>query len=63
MYSCITTSDNCPADTTVFTIPVDQGCDYLSIDKDLLSDISVYPNPTSDLLNIVNPSNNSSLKL
>jgi hypothetical protein len=62
-YSYIVSAAGCPADTAVFTITVDQGCDYLSIDKDLLSDISVYPNPTSDLLNIVNPSNNSSLKI
>jgi parallel beta-helix repeat protein len=62
-YSYVVQSGACPADTAVITISVDPGCDYLSIEDQKLVDISVYPNPATSVLTILNPSNTSSLKV
>ncbi|PWH85113.1 GEVED domain-containing protein [Brumimicrobium oceani] len=64
-YNYFYVADNgvCPADTSIVTITVDGTCDELSIGQELFTDISVYPNPTTSQLNIVNPSNASDLKI
>ncbi|PWH84824.1 fibronectin type III domain-containing protein [Brumimicrobium oceani] len=64
-YNYFYVADNgvCPADTSIVTVTVDGTCDYLSLAEEMFAEISVYPNPTTNLLNIVNPSNTSSLKL
>lgn len=46
----VQTSQDC-YDETVLIIDV-QECDYLSIEEELLANISLYPNPTNGLLNI-----------
>ncbi|HLW39386.1 MAG TPA: T9SS type A sorting domain-containing protein, partial [Brumimicrobium sp.] len=46
----VETSSDC-FDETVLFIDV-QDCDYLSIEEELLANISLYPNPTNGLLNI-----------
>lgn len=38
-------------------------CTDLSVDEEFFADLIVYPNPTTDILNISNSSNTSSLKL
>lgn len=62
-YSYVVAGGSCPISTAVFTITVDGGCDYLSITEEKLVDISVYPNPATSILTILNPSNTSSLKV
>ncbi|PWH85114.1 T9SS type A sorting domain-containing protein [Brumimicrobium oceani] len=64
-YNYIYVADNgvCPADTSIVTITVDGTCDELSVGQELFTDISIYPNPTTSQLNIVNPSNASDLKI
>ncbi|WP_107040179.1 T9SS type A sorting domain-containing protein [Brumimicrobium mesophilum] len=64
-YNYIYIADNgvCPADTSIVTVTVDNSCDFLSLDDELFTDISVFPNPATSQLNIVNPSNAASLKV
>ena|SRR5690554_373136 len=38
-------------DEAKLTIDV-QNCDYLSVQKNILENVSIYPNPTNDLINI-----------
>ncbi|HLW30285.1 MAG TPA: T9SS type A sorting domain-containing protein, partial [Brumimicrobium sp.] len=61
-YNYITSNGVCPADTAVVEVNVDN-CVWVSVDEELFTDISVYPNPATSLLNIVNPSNTASLKV
>ena len=60
-YNYITSNGVCPADTAIVEINV--GNCIWAVDEEQFTDISVYPNPTTSLLNIVNPSNTSSLKI
>ncbi|RYM35775.1 T9SS type A sorting domain-containing protein [Brumimicrobium glaciale] len=62
-YTYITNNGHCPGDTSIVTITVDGGCDNLSLGNDILTDVSVYPNPATSILTIVNPSNATSLKV
>jgi hypothetical protein len=62
-YTYVVTNGVCPADTSIVEVGVLDSCDFLAIGEELFTDISVYPNPTMNILNIVNPSNTSSLKL
>jgi hypothetical protein len=64
-YNYIYIADNgvCPADTAIVEVGVRPDCDYLSLSEELFAEISVYPNPAITQLNIVNPSNTSSLKV
>ena len=62
-YTYIVTNGVCPADTSIVEVTVLPTCDFLSIGEEEFTDITVYPNPTMNILNIVNPSNTSSLKL
>ncbi|RYM35777.1 T9SS type A sorting domain-containing protein [Brumimicrobium glaciale] len=62
-YTYVVTNGVCPADTSIVEVGVLDSCDFLAIGAELFTDISVYPNPTMNILNIVNPSNTSSLKL
>ncbi|PWH84827.1 GEVED domain-containing protein [Brumimicrobium oceani] len=64
VYTYVTAANGaCPAATASVEITADDGCDYLSVDTEALVDISVYPNPTANVLTILNPSNTSSLKV
>ena len=64
-YNYLYVADNgvCPADSAIVTITVLDSCDFLSIGEELFTDISVFPNPATSQLNIVNPSNTASLKV
>ncbi|WP_159038488.1 T9SS type A sorting domain-containing protein, partial [Brumimicrobium mesophilum] len=64
VYSYVTAATGaCQADTAYITITADGGCDYLSVDTEVMVDITVYPNPATSVLTILNPSNTSSLKV
>jgi hypothetical protein len=60
-YKYITSNGVCPNDTAIVEVTVEGTCDWLSVGAEELSEISVYPNPASDVVNIVNPSNAKSL--
>ncbi|WP_159038662.1 T9SS type A sorting domain-containing protein, partial [Brumimicrobium mesophilum] len=64
-YNYYYVADNgvCPADTAIVNVTVDNSCDFLSLDNELFTDISVFPNPATSQLNIVNPSNAASLQV
>ncbi|RFC54076.1 GEVED domain-containing protein [Brumimicrobium aurantiacum] len=62
-YEYIADNGVCPADTAVVEVSVRPDCDFLSIEGEMFADVSVYPNPASSVLNIVNPSNTSELKI
>ncbi|PWH84828.1 T9SS type A sorting domain-containing protein, partial [Brumimicrobium oceani] len=63
IYKYVVASGSCPADTAIVTVVIDGSCDYLKLTSEELFDISVYPNPASSVLTILNPSNVSSLKV
>lgn len=58
-YTYITSNGVCPADTAVIEVIVD----CLAIGEEIMSNVSIYPNPTSSVINVLNPSNLSSLKI
>lgn len=62
-YTYKTTSSICDDAIATISITVDPTCDYLAVTIEELMDVSVYPNPTRNILNIVNASNTSSLKI
>lgn len=62
-YDYVTTNGVCPADTALVEVIVDGDCDWLSIGEEELNEISVYPNPATNVINIVNPANTSALKV
>jgi hypothetical protein len=62
-YQYIASNAVCPADTSIVEVTVRPDCDYLSLGEELFTDISVYPNPATSQLNVVNPSNTASLKV
>ena len=62
-FSYVVQMGSCPSDTAVISIEVVSGCDFLSISDEIMVDISVYPNPASSVLTILNPSNVSALKV
>jgi hypothetical protein len=62
-YDYITSNGVCPADTSLVEVVVSSSCDWLSIGAEELNEISVYPNPATNVINIVNPANASALKL
>src|SRR5690554_5224318 len=61
-YNYITSNGVCPADTATVEVNVDN-CVWVSVEEEEFAEISVYPNPTTSVLNIVNPSNTSSLRI
>src|SRR5690554_2774256 len=60
-YNYITSNGVCPADTA--TVEVNVGNCVWAVEEEEFAEISVYPNPTTSVLNIVNPSNTSSLRI
>jgi hypothetical protein len=44
----------CPADTATVLVVVDAGCDFTAGMETLAGSFAVYPNPTSDNLNVEN---------
>ncbi len=62
-FDYITSNGVCPADTALVEVIVNGDCDWLSIGEEELNEISVYPNPATNVINIVNPANTSALKV
>jgi hypothetical protein len=62
-YTYVVTNGVCPADTSIVEIGVLDSCDFLALGEELFTDISVYPNPATSQLNIVNPSNTAALRV
>lgn len=62
-YDYITSNGVCPADTALVEVVVDGGCDWLSLSEEAMNEISVYPNPAANVINVVNPTNMSALKV
>ena len=61
-YKYIVSNGVCPADTSIIEVIVDN-CVWVGLDEESFTNISVYPNPASDQINIMNPSNASDLKV
>src|SRR5690554_2771613 len=61
-YNYITSNGVCPADTATVEVNVDN-CVWVSVEEEEFAEISVYPNPATSVLNIVNPSNTSALRI
>ncbi len=51
-YDYIVGNGVCPDDTSLVVITVDGTCDYLGLDENKLEGITVFPNPTSDIVTI-----------
>ena len=62
-YFYVANNGVCPADSSIVTIKVLDTCDFLALGEELFTDISVYPNPATSQLNIVNPSNAAALRV
>ncbi len=50
-YTYITSNGVCPADTSLITVNV-TSCNFLSVDELTFAGVSLYPNPTNDVINI-----------
>jgi hypothetical protein len=53
-YDYIVTNGVCPADTATVLVVVDGSCDFTAGIESLLGKFAVYPNPSSDVINIEN---------
>lgn len=62
-YDYITSNGVCPADTALVEVIVASDCDYLTLGEEKLTELTVYPNPATDVINIANPSNSESLRV
>lgn len=51
-YSYIVGNGVCPDDTSVVTVNVLSTCDYLSVEETILEGLSIFPNPTSGMINL-----------
>lgn len=61
-YKYIVSNGVCDADTSIVEIIIDN-CVWVGLDEEAFTNITVYPNPATDQINIVNPSNASNLKV
>jgi hypothetical protein len=53
-YDYIVGNGVCPDDTSNVLVTVDASCDFTASIGDIAGSFEMYPNPTSDVLNIVN---------
>lgn len=53
-YDYIVTNGVCPADTSTVLVVVDGSCDFTAGMETLAGSFAVYPNPSSDVINIAN---------
>jgi hypothetical protein len=53
-YDYIVTNGVCPADTATVLVVVDGSCDFTAGMESLDGNFAVYPNPSSDVINIEN---------
>jgi hypothetical protein len=56
-YDYVVSNGVCPADSTFVEVIVDGDCNFLSLGEEQFAELSVYPNPATDVINIANPSN------
>ncbi|MGB0933027.1 MAG: T9SS type A sorting domain-containing protein [Lishizhenia sp.] len=56
-YDYISGNGVCPDDTALVVVTVDGTCDYLGLDENKLEGISIFPNPTSDIVTIASENN------
>jgi len=62
-YDYIASNGVCPADTALVEVIVLPDCDYLSLGEEKLNELTVFPNPATNVINISNPSNSESLRV
>ena len=51
-FEHIVSNGSCPNDTAVVSLTVDGACNFLSLEEESLDQVSVYPNPTSDMITV-----------
>lgn len=61
-YDYIAGNGVCPDDTALVVVIIDASCDWLGLDEEKIEGISVFPNPTTDILNIQSTGNHDALK-
>jgi hypothetical protein len=59
----ITSNGICPADTSLVEVIVDGTCDHLSLGSEDFTEMTVFPNPATDVLNINVSSNTGAMKI
>ncbi|MDX1447350.1 T9SS type A sorting domain-containing protein, partial [Lishizhenia sp.] len=62
-YDYVAGNGVCPDDTALVVVIVNPSCDWLSVENVEIEGISVYPNPTSDVLNIVSAGEHDALSV
>ncbi|SFT79299.1 Por secretion system C-terminal sorting domain-containing protein [Lishizhenia tianjinensis] len=62
-YDYIAGNGVCPDDTALVVVIVDAGCDWLGLSEEMIEGISVYPNPTSGILNITSAGQHDDLAI
>ncbi|SFT79312.1 Por secretion system C-terminal sorting domain-containing protein [Lishizhenia tianjinensis] len=62
-YDYIAGNGVCPDDTALVVVIVDAGCDFLGLNEEMIEGISVYPNPTSGILNITSSGQHEELNV
>ena len=60
-YLYITSNGVCPADTSLVEVIVDPNCDHLSLGGEEFAEMTVFPNPATDVLNIEVSSNTGAM--
>ncbi|MDX1444986.1 T9SS type A sorting domain-containing protein, partial [Lishizhenia sp.] len=60
-YDYVAGNGVCPDDTALVVVIVDGSCDWMGLDDVEIEGISVFPNPTSDVLNITSVGNHEAL--
>lgn len=61
-YKYVTSNGVCPNDTSNVVVNV-QSCDWLAIDENVFTDVSIYPNPSTGIVNIEVPIDNMNLEV
>ncbi|SFT79264.1 Por secretion system C-terminal sorting domain-containing protein [Lishizhenia tianjinensis] len=62
-YDYIAGNGICPDDTAIMVVIVNPVCDWLSVENVEIQGVTVYPNPTSDVLNIVSAGEHDDLAI
>ena len=62
-YDYVAGNGVCPDDTALVVVVVNPTCDYLGLDDDKIESLTVYPNPATDVLNIVSGGEHEALTI
>ncbi|SFT79282.1 Por secretion system C-terminal sorting domain-containing protein [Lishizhenia tianjinensis] len=62
-YDYVAGNGVCPDDTALVVVIVNPSCDWLSVENVEIEGVTVYPNPTSDVLNIVSAGEHDDLAI